>query len=207
MSKRSLKFWDFMAKRYSRKPIADEAAYQKKLQVTQEYFQPDMMVMEFGCGTGGTALIHAPFVSHILAIDGSKKMLEIAKSKAEAEGIQNVTFELATIDDFEAPEQSIDAVLGLSILHLLKNKEAVITKVFKQLKPGGIFVTSTICAGEMSKFASIVAFFGRPFGLILKIFTASELKASITNAGFEIDYEWRPGKDKAVFVVAKKPQQ
>ena len=46
------KFWDKIAERYSKKPIADEDAYQKKLQVTRDYFRTDMEVLEFGCGTG-----------------------------------------------------------------------------------------------------------------------------------------------------------
>ena len=37
----STKFWDKIADKYSKQPIADEAAYQKKLQVTQGYFKPD----------------------------------------------------------------------------------------------------------------------------------------------------------------------
>lgn len=45
-----------MAKRYARQPIADEAAYRRKLEVTRTYFRPDMHVLEFGCGTGSTAL-------------------------------------------------------------------------------------------------------------------------------------------------------
>ena len=68
------KFWDKIADHYSKQPIADEAAYQKKLQVTQAYFQPEMEVLEIGCGTGSTALIHAPYVKHIRAIDFSANM-------------------------------------------------------------------------------------------------------------------------------------
>ena len=56
----SVKFWDKIADKYSKQPIVDEASYQKKLQITQEYFKPDMEVLEFGCGTGSTAIIHAP---------------------------------------------------------------------------------------------------------------------------------------------------
>ena len=78
----STKFWDKIAERYSKQPIADEAAYQKKLQVTREYFQPDMEIVEFGCGTGSTAITHAPYVKHIHAIDISSKMIEIAQGKA-----------------------------------------------------------------------------------------------------------------------------
>ena len=58
----STKFWDKIADKYSKQPIADEASYQKKLQVTQEYFKSDMEVLEFGCGTGSTAITHAPHV-------------------------------------------------------------------------------------------------------------------------------------------------
>ena len=61
---------------------------------------------------------------------------------------------------------TFDMVLGLSILHLLKNKEEVIAKVF----------------------------------------TVKELEQSLTDAGFAIDYQWQPGKNKAVFIVAKKAE-
>ncbi len=132
-----------MADRYSKQPIADEAAYQKKLQVTREYFRPDMEVLELGCGTGSTAIKHAPYVKHILAIDISSKMIEIAQGKADVEKVENVTFEQSTIEELSVSDQTLDAVLGLSILHLLDNKEEIIAKVHKMLKPGGIFVTST----------------------------------------------------------------
>jgi len=201
----SLKFWDFMAKRYSKQPIADKEAYQKKLEVTRGYFRLDMEVMEFGSGTGSTAITHAPFVKHILAIDGSSKMTEIARGKADKENIRNIIFETSTIDDFDTPDQTYDAVLGLSILHLLNNKDEIIAKVYKMLKPDGIFVTSTICMGDTMKFAKFIAPIGRLFGLVLKVFTTEELKKSMTDASFKIIYEWQPpGKNKAVFIVAKK---
>lgn len=56
------KFWDRMANKYARQPIADEAAYQHKLDVTRQHFTPQSKVLEFGCGTGSTALLHAPHV-------------------------------------------------------------------------------------------------------------------------------------------------
>ena len=63
----SAKFWDRIAARYSKKPVADEAAYQKKLQITRKYLRPDSRVLEFGCGTGSTAIAHAAHVKHVLA--------------------------------------------------------------------------------------------------------------------------------------------
>ena len=203
----SVKFWDKIAERYSKQPIADEAAYQKKLKVTQEYFKPEMEVLEFGCGTGGTAIIHAPYVKHIRAIDISSEMIKIAKAKAEAQGINNVTFEQLTIEELKTADFSYDAVLGLSILHLLENKESAIAKVYKMLKPGGVFVTSTTCMGDAYSWFKLIAPIGKALGFfpLVRIFTAQDLIESLTDGGFSIDYQWQPSKDKAIFLVAKKP--
>ncbi len=210
----SAKFWDKIAEGYSKQPIADEASYQKKLQVTREYFKPDMEVLEFGCGTGSTAIAHAPYVKHIRAIDISSKMIEIAQGKAEAANIKNVTFEQLSIDELTVSDETLDVVLGLSILHLLENKEEVIAKVYKMLKPGGIFVTSTACLGDTMKWFKVIAPIGIFLGLmpLVKVFTTKELSDSLTDAGFTIDYHWQPSKSiskgmfkfKGVFIVAKK---
>ena len=202
----SSKFWDKIAVRYSKRPVTNEAAYQEKLNITREYFEPDMQVLELGCGTGSTAIVHAPYVEHFYAIDISSKMIEIAQGKADTKGIENITFEQSTIDEYCAPDQTIDAVLGLSILHLLDNKEDVIARVHKALEPGGVFVTSTACIGDTMKFLKVVAPIARFLGLMpfIDVFTTKELEDSLTAAGFEIDYQWQPGKGQAVFVVAKK---
>ena len=201
------KFWDKLAEGYAKRPVADEDTYQKKLQVTREYLRPEMEVLEFGCGTGSTAITHAPFVKQIEAIDVSSKMLEIAQGKADANKVENITFKRSNIDEFSVSDRTFDAVLGLSILHLLDNKEDVISKVHKMLKPGGIFVTSTACLGDTKmKFIKFIAPIGKFFGLlpVLRVFTAKELVDSLTHAGFAIAHQWTPGKGKSVFIVAKK---
>ena len=204
---RSAGFWDRMAERYSRQPVRDEAAYQRKLEVTRKYFRPDMEVLEFGCGTGSTAIAHAPYVKHMRATDISPKMIEIAVAKARAANIDNVTFETVTIEDLQAAAESIDVILGLSILHLLEDKETAMVQVYGMLKPGGVFVTSTACLGDRMKWFRFIAPIGRLLGLIplVRIFTRDELRESLVQAGFEIDYEWQPDTGLAVFIVAKKP--
>jgi len=202
----SPRFWDKVADKYSRRPIADEASYQEKLRKSQSYFRPDIELLEFGCGTGGTAIIHAPHVKHIRAIDISPKMIEIAKSKAEAAGVENVEFEVQTIEELDAPDGSFDAILGLSIMHLVKDKDAVLRKVFRLLKPGGVFISSTVCMGDLAMLIPYVVPIMQFFGLapFVAFFNREELLESIKAAGFDIDYEWRPGKRKAVFIVARK---
>jgi ubiquinone/menaquinone biosynthesis C-methylase UbiE len=201
----SARFWDRIAERYSRKPVADEAAYQKKLDITRTYFGPETEVLEFGCGTGSTAILHAPHVRRIHAIDISPRMIEICHCKAAETGIGNISFEVGTIEELDDSDESFDVALGLSILHLLEDKEAAIAKVHRLLKPGGVFVTSTPCIADTMKFFKLIAPIGRRLGLMpyLDIFTTEELVESLTGAGFKIDHQWQPGKGQAVFIVAK----
>lgn len=203
------KFWDRMAERYSRKPVPDEAAYRQKLQVTREYFRPDMEVLEFGCGTGSTAIAHAPYVKHIRAIDISSKMIEIAQRKADAGDTENVKFEQATLSDLDVPDEAFDAIMGHSILHLLEDKEAAVAKIYRLLKAGGIFVSNTPCIGDFLKAFKFIAPIGEFFRVfpLIRVFTRKELEDTLTAAGFELDHQWQPSKNKAVFIVAKKTGQ
>lgn len=204
---RSARFWDRIADRYARKPVADEAAYQRKLQITRSYLRADMTVMEFGCGTGSTALAHAPAVSRIDAIDISARMIAIARGKADTAGIGNVSFRRAAVDDFRAPPGAYDAVLGMSVLHLLDHRDAAIAKVRELLKPGGVFVSSTACIGDFMWYFKLIAPIGRALGLLplVRVFTEADLVDSLTRHGFEIAERWQPGRGKGVFIVARKP--
>lgn len=204
----SPRFWDRHADGYSKKPVANEAAYQRKLAVTRDYFTPGMEVMEFGCGTGSTAIAHAPFVKHILATDLSSRMIEIAQEKAENNGVTNVTFRRATIDDIDAPNEGFDAILGMSILHLLEDRDEAIAKVFQMLKPGGVFVSSTACLGDKMKFFKLIGPIGKALGLmpLVRVFTASQLIESLQKGGFDIEHQWQPEKSIGIFVVARKPE-
>lgn len=198
-------FWNWIAKLYAKQPVADEAAYKHKLEMTQKLLRPEMNVLEFGCGTGSTALLHAPYVKSIVAIDFSKKMIEIATNKAREQGVGNVSFQTGMIEDWPVEDRSFDVIFGLSILHLLEDKEAVLRKVHRLLKPGGVFVSSTVCPDPKKKNLYRFLAIGNALGVLplVKPFSASELATSIENAGFSINYNWRPAQNKAVFIVAK----
>lgn len=78
----SPRFWDFIATRYARQPVPDEAVYQRKLEITRGVLEPHHEVLELGCGTGSTAIAHAPHVRQVRAVDISPRMLDIARRKA-----------------------------------------------------------------------------------------------------------------------------
>ncbi|WP_300354615.1 class I SAM-dependent methyltransferase [uncultured Alcanivorax sp.] len=203
--KSAQQFWDKAAARYAKSPVKDEASYQKKLAITRDYFQPDWSVFEFGCGTGSTAILHAPFVRDILATDVSAKMLEIAEAKARDGGIDNIRFQQGTLDSLSLTPGSFDAVLGLNILHLVEDPEAAISRVSSLLKPGGVFVSNTVLADDMKLHWRLLIPLMQALGFAPHVsrFGKKGLLAMLARAGFDIDHEWQPDS-LSVFIVARK---
>lgn len=203
------RFWNYMARGYARKPVDDPDAYQYKLDVTADYLKPDDQVLEFGCGTGTTALIHAPRVSHIDAIDFSSEMIAIARGKAEEQCITNVHFETSAFEDWPLPSTKgdYDAVLGMSILHLVTDLDDTLARVHQALKPGGLFFSSTVCIGEMRGIVRLGLPVLGAIGILPKILplTPDSLTERMTSHGFAIEHVWRPSTGAAIFIVASKP--
>jgi 2-polyprenyl-3-methyl-5-hydroxy-6-metoxy-1,4-benzoquinol methylase len=204
---RSARFWDGHAEKYAKQPIKEPEAYEKKLEITRNYLTSESRVLEFGCGTGSTALLHAPRVQEILAIDSSPKMIEIANQrKSEAEA-KNVTFEQATLFDLSDEDGSFDVILGMSILHLVEDLDGTLAKVASLLKPGGVFVSSTACVGHANFFLRWLLPLGGLFWLIprVQVFDAKTLEAKLQHVGFEIEVSEMINKSGLTsFLVAKK---
>lgn len=196
-------FWNWTAKRYSRQTIADEASYKKKLAMTQKYLTPDMRVVEFGCGTGSTAIEHAPLVKHYHAIDVSEKMIEIAQAKAADAGISNLEFTVGTLEEANAPDESCEAMLGLNILHLVPDLDGTLATVARMLVPGGHFFSSTVCLKNLQGNLWRLALAARvlPFLPTVGMFSVDEFMAQLEKAGFDVleTFEQAPG---VVFVAA-----
>ncbi len=202
----SPRFWNRLAERYERTPIADEDAYKRKLAATRARFHTGMDVLELGCGTGSTAIAHAPFVRHLHAVDFSERMVEIARDKAAAAGALNLSFEVADVDGFDPPSGGYDAVMALSLLHLVDDRAALLSRMHDWLKPGGLLVSSTACLGDWLRVMRLVAPLGERLGLLprVRVFTSDELADSIRSAGFRIEENWRPAKRAAVFIIGRK---
>ncbi len=89
-----IQFWDHVAEKYARQPISDVETYEKKLALTWEHLPGDARILEFGCGTGATALLHAEKVGEVLATDISPGMIAIANRRLAETSLDNVRFGL-----------------------------------------------------------------------------------------------------------------
>ncbi len=116
-----------------------------------------------------------------------------------------MTFECCAVEDLDAAGESVDAVLALSLLHLLVDRDAAIARIYDMLRPGGIFVSNTVCLGDNMKWFRFIGPLGTWLGVfpLVRIFTRQELEESITSAGFEIEHAWQPDK-RVVFIIARK---
>lgn len=197
-----------MAKGYAKKPIDDPEAYAKKLAQTQARFRPDMKVLEIGCGTGSTALLHAPHVGTYLASDISPAMIDIAQKKAAHEDHPNLRFDVSTAETAgQGQEGSFDAVLALNLLHLLEDPQAEIARIYGLLKPGGMFVSSTGCLVDMKGLLVKMLPLMTLIGLAPKVqlLSSKGYLADLEAAGFDLEEHWLQEDGRTIFVIARKP--
>lgn len=207
LSSKDATFWNSTARKYAARPISNDAVYQQKLDMTRRYFTPESEVLEMGCGTGSTALLHAPYVKHIRAIDFSSEMIAIAKEKAAEQGVKNVTFDVGTYEDTELPPNHYDVVLALNVLHLVPDIPGALRNTYDTVKPGGMFISSTACLQGWLRGIVPLVRAGRLFGKMpyVKTVTRKDISRMIEDAGFETVEAWHPEKTVGMFIIAQKP--
>ncbi len=186
-------FWDRAAEKYAKSPIADMDSYNYTLDRTRSYLSPNDSVLEVGCGTGSTALLLAGNVKQVTASDLSDKMIQIGSKKAQDQGISNVKFIKAELFDSAIEDGPYDAVLALNILHLIEDMPAAIRQINSLLKPGGTFISKTVCnpgSGTslklrlMKMILPLMQWVGKaPYVNFMEI---HQLDETITSAGFKI---------------------
>ncbi|MDA8793740.1 class I SAM-dependent methyltransferase [Bacteriovoracaceae bacterium] len=198
-------FWDKVSLKYSKKAVPNENIYQEKLKRTQELFPKDAQVLEFGCGTGTTSLIHAPFVKQIQAYDYSPGMIQIANEKKVQQSINNVSFDIKAVDDISFKKNNYDVIMAHSILHLTENNLEILKKVHSSLKSGGYFVSSSGCLKDMNFLIRAVLPFLKAIGKapFVNQFSAQELIQLHEEVGFKNLKPWHYQKGE-LFLIAQK---
>jgi SAM-dependent methyltransferase len=207
-------YWNRVARRYAARPIGDEAAYAAALDRTRAHLAPDDHVLEIGCGTGTTALRLAGAVARITACDLSEEMVAIARERA-AERADDGGAEIAFLcaDPFApgAPPLDgapFDAVLAFNLLHLTDDADAALARVHALLRPGGVFVSKTVCLKALSPPLRLLVWGLRRAGVLpprMRSFSMEELERAIAGAGFEIvETGTYPRRPPGRLVVARK---
>jgi 2-polyprenyl-3-methyl-5-hydroxy-6-metoxy-1,4-benzoquinol methylase len=151
MSK-SKKFWDSASKNYDKTEERFEYIHHKSRENAKRHLESSNVVLDYGCGTGTTAIELANDVAEIYAIDISPKMIEISKSKAAEKSIKNVIFAEGDIFDKKLKKGSYDRILAFNMLHTITNPESSVQRIYELLKPDGLFISITPCLGDKMSF-------------------------------------------------------
>jgi len=98
-------------------------------------------ILELACGTGGHAIPLAKRGYRISACDMSAGMVELARKKAKAQGV-NIAFQVSRMQDFKAGKGFDAAVIFFASINYLRQAcdiKKTFLNVHSQLKKGGIF--------------------------------------------------------------------
>lgn len=110
----------------------------------------DLTVLDLGCGTGFFTDILAAKYQHVIGIDISTNMLSYAKNN------RNNAITWLEGDAYHLPiaDQSIDFVYSNLMIQWCDPFELVLQEVLRVLKPGGLFVFSTLLDGTLCELKS-----------------------------------------------------
>ena len=203
-------FWNNLADKYAKKPVEDPGAFERKIDVTKAKMSSTDVVLDIGCGTGSLALRLASSGKHIHGLDFSNEMIRIARAKTKHQGVSNVSFHVGPFDEsfttFESG--SFDGICAYSLLHLVADRKKVLQRIYELLKPGGFFVSSTVCLGASwlpySAILATMRWLGK--APMVKVLRRQALCEEIHDIGFLDLREPDVGaKSEVAFIVAMKP--
>jgi len=200
-----LGFWERMAPNYDRHVRRLGKSQDKAISLLREELAKAHRVLDVGTGTGNIALGVADVVSIVDAVDPSPMMLEVARSKAQTENVQNVRFWPQGAYELDFPDQTFDAVILSHVLHIIERPEAALSEARRVLKSGGLLIAPTYCHGQtlLSRFFSFIArnVLRQP---VYYRFTANDLVELVRAGGYEVlRCVILPDKIPVAFLVAR----
>jgi ubiquinone/menaquinone biosynthesis C-methylase UbiE len=108
--------------------------------------RPSSRVLDVCCGTGASALPAAAAVDAsgtVIGVDLSENLLALARKKAAALGLQNISFLKADMKDLAFEPDSFDAVVIVFGIFFIPDMEAQLQKLWRLVRPGGKLAVTT----------------------------------------------------------------
>lgn len=123
-------------------PVSD---YLERLAATV----PDgVPVLEVGVGTGGLLLELATGDRQVIGVDHSPAMLEEARRRVEAAGLNRVDLRLGEMTHLPLPNGSVACVVVNMVLHHAPDPPAVLREIRRVLAPGGLLLLADLTRHE-----------------------------------------------------------
>lgn len=94
-------------------------------------------VLDVACGTGNTALAAARRRARVTGIDIAPRLIERARERAEAEGLNQIVFEVGDAAALQVADGSFDVVLSTFGASFLPDQVAAARELVRVTRPGG----------------------------------------------------------------------
>lgn len=133
-------FWATNAERFDAGVEGHRAAFLEAVAV-----RPGEHVLDVGCGAGRTALDLAPGAApgHVAGVDLSARLLAVARRRAAAAGLANVSFDRADAQVHPFPAAATDLVVSRHGTMFFADPVAAFANLAQALRPGGRMVLLT----------------------------------------------------------------
>ncbi|HYN99992.1 MAG TPA: class I SAM-dependent methyltransferase [Actinomycetota bacterium] len=112
-------------------------------------------VIDIACGTGNAALLAARFKAKVTGFDLTPRLLEVARQRAEAEGLE-VTFVQGNAEQLSFPDRTFDVALSVFGLIFASSPEKAFSEMVRVLRPGGrAFFTVWLPGGPIDSMVNV----------------------------------------------------
>lgn len=129
----------------------DQAAHFQRWVADRLLAQRDLSgyqsILDLGCGTG-YCMQHLPSDSSRIGLDLSESMLTVARTKVID---ANCLWLSGDAELLPLQDESIDAVISSLAIQWCANTQGLFSDIYRVLKPGGVFLFSTLLDGTLSE--------------------------------------------------------
>jgi arsenite methyltransferase len=148
--------------------------------------RPGETVLDLGSGGGIDCFLAAKAVGpsgHVIGVDMTPSMVELARRNAGKVGATNVEFRHGEIESLPVDDASVDVIISNCVINLSADKDAVLREAFRVLRPGGRFRVSDIVLSRPLSIAE-EEFLAEWAGCVAGALPAEEFAAKLSAAGF-----------------------
>lgn len=140
-------------------------------------------MLDIGCGNGFYAIPLASRCNQVTGFDPSEDAINAASFHAKRLCVNNVNFQVSTIDNFPALAQ-FDVAYAITVLMHIPNLKDALRKINGFIKLGGLFILS-----DLNRYHHTSLLFWSKQRVYIQKFSFYQLRSLLHESGFEVEKE------------------